>query len=546
MQFFHEDLTKFHVGTMPNRSYYIPCKAKKSAQEMNPRNCSEQVKMLNGNWEFKYYSKFDELPDRFSKWTDSGSTIPVPSVWQNHRHDRHQYINVRYPIPFDPPYVPNYNPCGAYRTFFTATTYLKQYLIFDGVDSCFYVWLNGKFVGYSQVSHSTSEFDVTDYLNSSVNELTVLVFKWSDGTYLECQDKFRTSGIFRDVYLLGRPENHIFDYRVYTELSDDLKKAHLKADFTFVGKKQKIKYTLTAPDGTVCAFDYAEGGSITLDLENPILWNAENPQLYRLTVFCNREYITEPIGIRRIERKDGVICLNGEKLYIHGVNRHDSHPQKGPAVSVEDMIADLKLMKQNNINAVRTSHYPNSPIFPILCDYYGLYVIDEADLEAHGTFTLQQEEGKNLSDFCVDDPRFTEAILDRQRLLFERDKNRPSVIFWSIGNESGWGRATEQAAKYLHGIDPSRLVHYEDRRPPKARKGTIPTLICTAVCIPPLHILGNTVKNRRKKPHVTVYPPFCASTATQWATARATLRNIISSLNMRALRAAASGSGATT
>lgn len=468
MQFFHEDLTKFHVGTMPNRSYYIPCKTAKNAQEMNPRHCSEQVKILNGDWEFKYYSKYDELPVSFSRWTDSSRKIPVPSVWQNHGCDSHQYINVRYPIPFDPPYVPERNPCGVYRTFFTATTYLKQYLIFDGVDSCFYVWLNGRFVGYSQVSHSTSEFDVTDYLNSSVNELTVLVFKWSDGTYLECQDKFRTSGIFRDVYLLGRPENHIFDYRVYTELSEDLKKAQLKAEFTFIGKKQKIKYALTAPDGTVCASDFTDDGTITLDVDNPILWNAESPQIYKLNILCNKEYITEPIGIRRIERKDGVIRLNGERLHIHGVNRHDSHPKKGPAVSVEDMIADLKLMKQNNINAVRTSHYPNSPVFPILCDYYGLYVVDEADLEAHGTLTLQEEKGKNLSDFCVDDPRFTEAILDRQRLLFERDKNRPSVIFWSIGNESGWGKATEQAAEYLHGIDPSRLVHYEDRRPPES------------------------------------------------------------------------------
>ena len=471
MQFFHEDLTTFHVGTMPNRSYYIPCKSKKNSQEMNPRQCSEQVRILNGDWEFKYFSRFDQLPESFSRWTDSAGTIPVPSVWQNHRYDHHQYINVRYPIPFDPPYVPYNNPCGVYRTHFTATPYIKQYLIFDGVDSCFYVWLNGKFVGYSQVSHSTSEFDVTDYLNSSVNELTVLVFKWSDGTYLECQDKFRTSGIFRDVYLLARPENHIFDYRIYTELSEDLKKAQLMAEFTFIGKKQKIKYTLTAPDGTVCASDFTDDSKITLNVDNPILWNAESPQLYKLTVFCNSEYITEPIGIRKIERKNGVIRLNGERLHIHGVNRHDSHPKKGPAVSVEDMIADLKLMKQNIINAVRTSHYPNSPIFPILCDYYGLYVIAEADLEAHGTLTLQNEEGKSLSDFCVDDPRFTEAILDRQRLLFERDKNRPSIIFWSLGNESGWGRATEQAARYFREKDSSRLVHYEDRRPPEGKEG---------------------------------------------------------------------------
>lgn len=233
MQFFHEDLTTFHVGTMPNRNYYIPCKSKKNSQELNPRQSSEQVRLLNGDWEFKYYASFDQLPKSFSRWTDPSNTIPVPSVWQNHRYDHHQYINVRYPIPFDPPYVPRRNPCGVYRTSFTVTPYMKQYLIFDGVDSCFYVWLNGKFVGYSQVSHSTSEFDVTDYLNSSVNELTVLVFKWSDGTYLECQDKFRTSGIFRDVYLLGRPESHIFDYRIYTELSEDLKKAQLRAIYLY-------------------------------------------------------------------------------------------------------------------------------------------------------------------------------------------------------------------------------------------------------------------------------------------------------------------------
>lgn len=508
MQFFHEDLTKFHVGTMPNRSYYIPCKTKNNAQEMDPRHCSEQVRILNGEWEFKYYPDFSRLPESFLHWIDSGNKIPVPSVWQNHRYDRHQYINVRYPIPFDPPYVPDDNPCGVYRTFFTVTTHMKQYLIFDGVDSCFYVWINGRFVGYSQVSHSTSEFDITNYLNNSVNELTVLVFKWSDGTYLECQDKFRTSGIFRDVYLLGRPENHIFDYRVYTELSEDLKKAQLKAEFTFIGKKQKIKYTLIAPDGTVCASDFTDDGTITLDVDNPILWNAESPQLYKLNILCNKEYITEPIGIRRIERKDGVIRLNGERLHIHGVNRHDSHPKKGPAVSVEDMIADLKLMKQNNINAVRTSHYPNSPIFPILCDYYGLYVIDEADLEMHGTSALQKEEGKNLSSFGVDDPQFTEAIMDRQRLLFERDKNRPSVIFWSIGNESGWGSATEQAAAYLHGIDPSRLVHYEDRRPPEGKQADYSNLDMYSRMYPTVEHIKEYCEEQAQKPPCDRIPAF--------------------------------------
>jgi len=467
MKFYHENLDLLHINTMPNRSFYVPCATEENACRIDSKKYSEQVKLLNGEWDFCYYSDFSDLPDDFILNTASSDKIPVPSVWQNHGYDAHQYINDRYPIPFDPPYVPQNNPCGVYHKLFEAAPSEKEYIVFDGVDSCFYLWINGNFVGYSQVSHSTSEFDVTEYITQGENLLTVLVFKWCDGTYLECQDKFRTTGIFRDVYLLSRPINHIRDYTVKTVLSDDYQSAQINLSLAFSNEPLEVEYKLYSPEGSLIAEGKNENENIFISLEKPELWNAETPLLYNLVLTANGEIISERVGIRKIQVIDGVFTLNGKRVHIHGVNRHDSHPEKGPAVSVEDIINDLRIMKQNNVNAVRTSHYPNSPIFPLLCDVYGIYLIDEADMESHGSFALYGE--KNGSDNCVDVPAFTKAILDRYELLYERDKNRASVIFWSLGNESGWGAATEEGAKYLKERDGQRLIHYEDRRGPKEK-----------------------------------------------------------------------------
>lgn len=461
MQFFHENLNIFHVGTEKNRAYYIPGGTEEISKNVNAKYNSDRVTLLNGKWGFEYSENFNRLPEDFLNLKPE-KTIPVPSVWQNYGYDHHQYINVRYPIPFDPPYVPQDNPCGLYKTEFFCKKEGNCYLNFEGVDSCFYVFVNGEFVGYSQVSHSTSEFNITESIKDGKNELAVLVFKWSDGSYLECQDKFRTSGIFRDVYIIKRPEKHIRDYTVRTELSDDMQTAEIQVELEFNSDLQEVSYKLTSPDNSPVCSAVTESGNISIKIANPRLWNAEEPRLYCLTLFCNGEYITEHIGIRKIETKGGVMLLNGKPIRIKGVNRHDSHPEKGPAVDLNDIITDLKLMKRNNINAIRTSHYPNSPVLPMLCDKFGLYLISEADFEAHGVYELYGEY--DIERKCPNNLDFENAIVDRQKLLYSRDKNRCSVIMWSIGNESGWGVCTEAAVRYLKSVDNSRLVHYEDRR----------------------------------------------------------------------------------
>lgn len=497
MLFYHENLDVLHVNTVPNRNYYIPCRTEENALKTDAKVYSEQVMFLNGDWNFKYYTEFSEVPENFAEVCDGFDTIPVPSVWQNHGYDRHQYVNVRYPIPFDPPYVPQENPCGVYhKTFFTKSGG-RKYLIFDGVDSCFYVWLNGKFVGYSQVSHATAEFDVTDFAADGQNILAVLVFKWCDGTYLECQDKFRTTGIFRDVYLLERPDNHIFDYDVHTDIDYDMLTARIAVKMHFADGELPVKYKLFAPNGEEAASGEVNGGVISETVRKPILWNAEMPALYRLMLYCNGEIICERIGIRKIEVQNGTVMLNGKRLCMHGVNRHDSHPTKGPAVSVDDMIKDLKLMKRNNVNTVRTSHYPNAPIFPVLCDIFGMYLVAEADFESHGSFTIYGET--KGAAVCADAPMFKNAVVDRHKLLYERDKNRPCVLMWSLGNESGWGEALEEGAAYLKSRDKERLVHYEDIRPPKDKPYDCSKLDVVSWMYPPAERVTEYCKEQSEK-----------------------------------------------
>lgn len=463
---YYENLSVFHCGTEPNRSYYIPCTEKVPFGTLNMKKHSDQIIMLNGDWNFHLFNSVGLVPDEIvceKYWSGNSEKISVPSVWQYKGYDKNQYINAQYPIPYDPPYVPNDNPCGVYFNSFNISKKQLEnscYLNFEGVDSCFYVWINEKLVGYSQVSHCTSEFDISQYLEAGRNTITVLVLKWCDGTYFEDQDKFRTSGIFRDVYLLLRPKEHIRDYKITAVLSEDYRQADVNVELLY-DRKLKVSYTLTDSNDNVIAKGETDTESIDIKIENPMLWNAETPNLYFLILNANGEYIHEYVGIREIKKKDGVVYLNGQNIKFHGVNRHDSHPEAGPAVSVNDIVMDMVIMKEHNVNAIRTSHYPNSPIFPVLADYYGFYLIAEADLETHGVCALYGSE-RNFSKIA-DDERFLNAILDRQELNYQRDKNRPSVIFWSLGNESGWGRNMEKAAEYIKQTDPTRLLHYESQ-----------------------------------------------------------------------------------
>lgn len=452
------------VNAMRDRAYFVPFPAQSDVIGKY-REESENFQLLSGNWKFRIYDNITSVNGRFIEpgFEDSGfDTVKVPSVWQCLGYDRHQYANTRYPIPYDPPFVPSQNPCGAYICLFNVegkTAGMRKYLNFEGIDSCAYVWINGKFVGFNKISHSTCEYDVTDFVHTGSNKLAVLVLKWCDGTYLEDQDKLRMSGIFRDVYILYRPQNHILDYFVSQEFSTDLSKAKIDVECTFLKEGQKIDYMLFGK-GKEIASGTAAGSRIEIPVDSPILWNAERPYLYTLVLISCGEKICEYVGLRKIDIKEGAFYINGAAVKIKGVNRHDSNPYTGYTQSREQMLRDITLMKQHNINAVRTSHYPNSPLFTRMCDKYGLYVIAEADIEAHGGVSAYKPKKYSIGNLAAN-PMFADAILRRVQRSVIRDKNRPSIIFWSLGNESGYGDNFVRAAKWVKGYDTSRPIHYE-------------------------------------------------------------------------------------
>lgn len=473
----YEDLKIMHENTMPSRAYYMP-----ASHDMGPlvedRFSSDRVICLNGTWEFQYFNSIYDLQEKFyeqgydcSRFTQ----VEVPGVWQNYGYDSHQYTNVRYPIPLDPPYVPQENPCGAYvRKFYyeIPEEAPRAYLNFEGVDSCFYVWVNGKYVGYSQVSHATSEFDVTEVLKNGENTLAVLVLKWCDGTYLEDQDKFRMSGIFRDVYFVNRPENVVYDYFTTTEIQEE--QAVITVQASYQGKAVPTKLTLyDAEHKEIASQVFQENiGTVythkaVILVKEPNLWNPEQPYLYTLVLETEGEVITDRIGLREICVKDAVLYVNGTAIKFKGVNRHDSDPVTGFVIGLEQMKKDLQMMKESNFNAVRSSHYPNVPYFYQLCDEYGLFVIAEADNESHGTQSqyLKDSNWENVSrkwnERISDNPEFIPATLDRTQLCVHREKNRPCIIIWSMGNECGYGCTFEEALKWTKGFDSTRLTCYE-------------------------------------------------------------------------------------
>ena len=470
----YEDLSVLHQNTMPDRAYYIPAGGAPGPDPLF-REQSDRLQMLSGcPWSFQYYPSIHDLTDAFYKpdyepgrWWKKEE---VPFSWQMRGYDCHQYTNIRYPFPFDPPYVPQDNPCGAYLHRFEWHRSKEapcEFLCFEGVDSCFYVWLNGAYVGYSQVSHHTSEFDVTDYLQEGENLLAVLVLKWCDGSYLEDQDKFRMSGIFRDVYLLHRPADRIEDYVIRTDLTDGMDHADIRIRFRFSKKTVPVRLTLKSPGGEILTSLTAHTEEVTIPVEAPLLWNAEEPWLYGLTMDTGREVIREQVGIRRVEVRDLVLTLNGSPITFRGVNRHESDPVTGAVVTKEQAVRDLTMIKAHNFNAVRASHYPNVPWFYQLCDSIGLYVIDEADNESHGTGPLtfaedNYDERMKLAHVRIaDNPDFVEPTLDRVRSMVIRNRNRPCILVWSMGNECGYGRTFEESLAWTKATDPGRLTHYE-------------------------------------------------------------------------------------
>ena len=470
---YYENLSILHENTMPARAYYIPA-SKRMDDLVEHREHSDRIQFLNGIWKFKYFESIYDVTEAFYEeefCTEDFADTKVPGIWQMDGYDNHQYTNIRYPFPFDPPFVPQDIPCGEYVYEFTYEKCKKApkvFLNFEGVDSCFYVWLNGTYAGYSQVPHATSEFDVTEIIKEGKNKIAVLVLKWCDGSYLEDQDKFRMTGIFRDVYLLQRPEKAISDYRVSTKVKENKAEVSLDVKLT---EKTEVRVVLEDQEGNlVCEEEITEEGTLVLEVENPVLWNTEAPYLYTLVLETEMETIVEYVGFRTIEIIDKVIYFNGQNIKFRGVNRHDSDPVTGFVTSMEQILTDLTMMKQHNFNSIRSSHYPNAPYFYQLCDKYGFMVIDEADIEAHGPFLLYRKEDTDYNRFkrwnekIADDPAWEKAILDRVKLMVERDKNRPSIVIWSMGNESAYGCNFEKALRWTKAFDPGRITQYESAR----------------------------------------------------------------------------------
>lgn len=470
---YYEDLSVLHENTMPARAYFIPA-SKRMDNLVEHREESDRMQLLNGTWKFQYFNSIYDVQEPFFEKdydTENFDEIQVPSVWQMAGYDTHQYTNIRYPFPFDPPYVPQDIPCGTYVHTFVYhkdENAPKAFLNFEGVDSCFYVWINGSYVGYSQVSHMTSEFDITDLLRDGENSIAVLVMKWCDGSYLEDQDKFRMSGIFRDVYILKRPKQAISDYHIKTRIEDMLAKVEIEMKFY---SPLNVKISIEDRNGAVVALgSIAEEGTAVLEIASPELWNTENPYLYKLILETENEVIVDHIALRKIEIKDQVIYLNEQKIKFRGVNRHDSDPVTGFTINPEQITTDLTLMKQHNFNAIRSSHYPNAPFFYEMCDKYGFMVIDEADIEAHGPFMIYRKEDTDYNRFkrwnekIADDPVWEEAIVDRVKLMVERDKNRFCIVMWSMGNESAYGCNFEKALEWTKNFDPDRITQYESAR----------------------------------------------------------------------------------
>ncbi|MBR2897968.1 MAG: DUF4981 domain-containing protein, partial [Oscillospiraceae bacterium] len=467
------DPSVLHLGCEKPRAYFIPHDTAESART-GDREKSGRFFSLCGEWDFRYCRSVRELGDFLAPDAPAFTeTIRVPMSWQmalDRDYDKPLYTNRRYPYPIDPPHIPDENPCGLYRRKFIADRAMLEnretYLTFEGVDSCFYLFVNGTFAAYSQVSHSPSEICVTPYLHEGENELLVLVFKWCDGSYLEDQDKIRLSGIFREVYLLSRDRVHLRDLYVRTTTAEDFSSAAVEIEAELSGDAE-ISYALSDPNGTLLCEGKLPAGKnakLTLPLEKPMLWSDETPYLYELLLTVGGETIRQPIGVRRYEVRDGVVLINGQKVKCKGVNRCETHPELGYTVPLDQLIRDLMILKAHNVNMIRTSHYPNDPRFYELCDQYGFYVCDEADIETHGMqFRALKYPTHQLSwGSLTDDPAWREAYLDRAERVMERDKNFTCVIFWSVGNECGVGANFRVMADYFHERMPGCIVHSEN------------------------------------------------------------------------------------
>ncbi len=469
-----------HRNRLPSRTPFIPYPTEKLARE-ELRGVSPYFKTLNGTWSFCWLPRPEAAPEDFAepgRDLSDWDALEVPSCWQmSMLYDLPGYTNVNYPIPCDPPFVPDENPTGLYvRDFRLPAAFggRRTHVRFEGVDCAFYVYINGEEIGYSKGSHLPSEFDITDVLREGENRIGLKVLKYSDATYMEDQDMWRMGGLWRDVYLLSFGETSIQDYHFTSDLSSDFRSAGFCVEASIDGSSAgtEVRARLYDPDGEL-VFERTSSASskvVFKDTLDPVhLWSAETPYLYSLSLTLlqdGKEYesVAGDVGFRRVEiSPKGIFTVNGKAVKFYGVNRHDTNPDTGHTVSLEDMTRDLIEMRRFNINAIRTSHYINDPRFLQLCDRYGFYVVDECDIESHGDNELGQydAEGKRSRDTISDWPMYAPAYLDRCERMYLRDRNHACVVIWSLGNESHHGKNHELMAEYLHRSDPSRPVHYE-------------------------------------------------------------------------------------
>ncbi|MBQ8897277.1 MAG: DUF4981 domain-containing protein [Clostridia bacterium] len=457
------------INRLPVRAYYVPFHDAAAAKE-GERGLSARYKNLNGRWNFRWFDRPEHAPeDPTSVCLEGWDKQEVPSCWQmSGKYDIPVYTNVNYPIPLDPPYVPDMNPTGVYvRDFTLPETFAGQrvHIRFEGVDSGFYLYVNGVKVGYSKGAHLPSEFDITDFLKPGKNRLGVTVIKYTDGTYLEDQDMWRMSGLWRDCYLLARPEVCLWDMKIVSDLSKNMKNGIFSAEPGVMGDAEGItvKTEVFAPSGeTVFTGETGAAEKIEFTLEKVLRWTNETPDLYRAVfTLCRNgealECLGFNVGFRHVEIVKGIFTVNGVEIKLRGVNRHDTNPDTGHTVSMEDMMEDLRQMRRHNITAIRTSHYINDPRFLDLCDIYGFFVVDECDIETHGAHFFRGEGHEEL--YMCSDPRFKLSFLDRCNRMYARDKNHPCIIMWSLGNESQFGENHVAMADFLHEVD-TRPVHY--------------------------------------------------------------------------------------
>lgn len=465
---YFEDFKTHHVNTMPRRNYFVPYANVEEFNKSDTRRESSYYQDLNGTWDFHYFENIREIEKPF--WLSSNKDdidyvdMKVPSVWQLAGYGQIQYTNVELPMPFDPPYAPYENPAGLYRRTFEVNDEkdFDYHLNFEGVDAGFYVWVNDAFIGYSQIAHSNTEFDLSKVIQKGTNTISVLVVQWGAMTYLENADKFRYSGIFRDVYLLKREQERLNKFTLKTDVAEDLETGTITLDVDDATGLSDYAYRLLDPSGNeVVSGSQSIDETLELALDNPTLWDAENPNLYQLELTAGEEVIVQKVGVRSITVVNSQILINHQPVFLVGVNHHDTHPETGATVTLENQIRDMELMKKLNFNAIRTAHYPKTAEFYELADEIGFYVMSESDLEAHEVVDLYGLGGNDNYNMIADDPTYKEAMVDRTDSNITAFINFSSIIMWSTGNESGYGVSIEAAMRHGRELDPTRLHHYE-------------------------------------------------------------------------------------